>query len=115
VVDRQQVYRTISREEMLHLFEFGDDENSDTLIDIGQQYRQADTRNISSQTANSLKQNASRSHGSCASDKVMESLLGKHRQRWGYYFIFYIKRTNNFLASILFGCLPSTLEYGTRI
>ncbi|KAH8491192.1 hypothetical protein H0E87_023363 [Populus deltoides] len=82
VVDRQQVYRTISREEMLHLFEFGDDENSDTLIDIGQQYRQADTRNISSQTANSLKQNASRSHGSCASDKVMESLLGKHRQRW---------------------------------
>ncbi|KAJ6877208.1 protein CHROMATIN REMODELING 20-like [Populus alba x Populus x berolinensis] len=82
VVDRQQVYRTISREEMLHLFEFGDDENSDTLIDIGQEYRQADTRNISCQTANSLKQNASRSHASCASDKVMESLLGKHRQRW---------------------------------
>ncbi|XP_011038466.1 PREDICTED: protein CHROMATIN REMODELING 20-like isoform X2 [Populus euphratica] len=82
VVDRQQVYRTISREEMLHLFEFGDDENSDTLIDIGQEYRQADTRNISCQTANSLKKNASRSHGSCASGKVMESLLGKHRQRW---------------------------------
>ncbi|KAG5232712.1 protein CHROMATIN REMODELING [Salix suchowensis] len=81
VVDRQQVYRTISREEMLHLFEFGDDENSDTLIDIAQENIHADTRNISCQTANSLKQNASRSHGSC-SDKVMESLLGKHRQRW---------------------------------
>jgi transcriptional regulator ATRX len=26
VVDRQQVSRTISREEMLHLFEFGDEE-----------------------------------------------------------------------------------------
>ncbi|KAJ6360032.1 hypothetical protein OIU77_004108 [Salix suchowensis] len=66
VVDRQQVYRTISREEMLHLFEFGDDENSDTLIDIAQENRHADTRNISCQTTNSWKQNASRSHGSCA-------------------------------------------------
>ncbi|CAK7341191.1 unnamed protein product [Dovyalis caffra] len=82
VVDRQQVYRTISREEMLHLFEFGDDENSDTLNDIGQEYRHADTRNITCQTANSLKQNVPHSHGSCTSDKLMESLLGKHRQRW---------------------------------
>ncbi|XP_062205430.1 protein CHROMATIN REMODELING 20 [Phragmites australis] len=39
VVDRQQVSRTISKEEMLHLFEFGDEElveqseNSSTMID----------------------------------------------------------------------------------
>ncbi|VFQ62592.1 unnamed protein product [Cuscuta campestris] len=29
VVDRQQVHRTMSREEMLHLFEFGDDDGAD--------------------------------------------------------------------------------------
>ncbi|KAG6737428.1 hypothetical protein POTOM_058949 [Populus tomentosa] len=82
VVDRQQVYRTMSREEMLHLFEFGDDEKSDTLNDIGQEYRHADTRNVTCQTVNSLKENIPCSHGSCSSDKIMESLLDKHRQRW---------------------------------
>ena len=38
MVDRQQVSRTISKEEMLHLFEFGDEElldesGNDTIID----------------------------------------------------------------------------------
>jgi transcriptional regulator ATRX len=71
----------MSREEMLHLFEFGDDEKSDTLNDIGQEYRHADTRNVTCQTINSLKENIPCSHGSCSSDKLMESLLDKHRQR----------------------------------
>ncbi|KAG9133367.1 hypothetical protein Leryth_025040 [Lithospermum erythrorhizon] len=30
VVDRQQVHRTISKEEMLHLFDLCDDENSES-------------------------------------------------------------------------------------
>ncbi|KAJ6349364.1 hypothetical protein OIU77_006867 [Salix suchowensis] len=82
VVDRQQVYRTMSKEEMLHLFELGDDEQSVTLNDVGQEYRQADAKNVTCQTMNSLKENMPRSHGSCSSDKLMENLLGKHHQRW---------------------------------
>ena len=31
VVDRQQIHRTMSKEEILHLFDFGEDENSDML------------------------------------------------------------------------------------
>ncbi|KAJ8544119.1 hypothetical protein K7X08_028630 [Anisodus acutangulus] len=34
VVDRQQVHRTISKEEMLHLFEFGDDESCDIPLEL---------------------------------------------------------------------------------
>ncbi|WZZ56869.1 hypothetical protein YC2023_056976 [Brassica napus] len=50
VVDRQQVHRTISKEEMLHLFEFDDDdEKSDAVTEI-----------------------------SCDSDKLMENLLQRH-------------------------------------
>ncbi|XP_021684987.2 protein CHROMATIN REMODELING 20 isoform X2 [Hevea brasiliensis] len=78
VVDRQQVHRTISKEEMLHLFEFGDDENSDPLTELGQ----ADDRDMSCQVGDSLKQRVPLSHGGCSSDKLMESLLSKHHPRW---------------------------------
>ncbi|XP_012089374.1 protein CHROMATIN REMODELING 20 isoform X2 [Jatropha curcas] len=82
VVDRQQIHRTISREEMLHLFEFGDDENTDPQIELGQEVRQTDDQNMSCQVGTSLKQNLPLSHGSCSSDKLMERLLGKHHPRW---------------------------------
>nr|KYP74497.1 Transcriptional regulator ATRX [Cajanus cajan] len=59
VVDRQQVHRTISKEEMLHLFEFGDDDNPETLADL-----------------------IPHSNGSSYSDKLMETLLSKHHPRW---------------------------------
>ncbi|XP_065852445.1 protein CHROMATIN REMODELING 20 isoform X2 [Euphorbia lathyris] len=62
VVDRQQVHRTISREEMLHLFEFGD-EISDSLTEL-----QEDDQ----------KQKVP----SCSSDKFMETLLAKHHPSW---------------------------------
>lgn len=86
VVDRQQVHRTISREEMLHLFEFGDDENSDPLTDIGQEDGQADDCSMSG-VGNSLKQRVPLSHGSCSSDKLMESLLSRHHPRFFFSFI----------------------------
>ncbi|GAV83009.1 SNF2_N domain-containing protein/Helicase_C domain-containing protein [Cephalotus follicularis] len=76
VVDRQQVHRTISREEMLHLFEFGDDETLDSLNEVDQD------QNMTCQVGNSLNYNGTLSHGSCLSDKLMESLLGKHNPRW---------------------------------
>ncbi|KAE9611986.1 putative DNA helicase chromatin remodeling SNF2 family [Lupinus albus] len=70
VVDRQQVHRTISKEEMLHLFEFGDDENPETLVEL------------SEENGHTLKHTVSHSNGSSNSDKLMESLLSKHHPRW---------------------------------
>ncbi|WCJ21115.1 DNA repair and recombination protein RAD54-like [Euphorbia peplus] len=75
VVDRQQVHRTISREEMLHLFEFGD-ENSDSLTEL-----QEDDLYISCEAGTSQKK-APPSHCSCSSDKFMETLLAKHHPSW---------------------------------
>ena len=53
VVDRQQVHRNISKEEMLHLFEFDEAEDS---------------------------QNTSQKVG-CCSDKMMENLLQRHNPK----------------------------------
>ncbi|CAN0903300.1 Protein CHROMATIN REMODELING 20 [Linum grandiflorum] len=72
VVDRQQVHRTISREEMLHLFEFGDEEIPDTVNENGEE----------NTSGASGKHKVPLSNGSCPSDKVMESLLGNHHPRW---------------------------------
>ncbi|XWS57776.1 hypothetical protein CRYUN_Cryun09bG0202200 [Craigia yunnanensis] len=79
VVDRQQVHRTISKEEMLHLFEFGDEENLDTLMELSEENG---NQNVTCEVGKSLKQKMPLSHGSCSSDKLMESLLGKHHPRW---------------------------------
>ncbi|CAI0385224.1 unnamed protein product [Linum tenue] len=77
VVDRQQVHRTISREEMLHLFEFGDEENPDTLNENDEENTRAGVSGCS------VKHKVSLSNGSCPSDKVMETLLGNHHPRVG--------------------------------
>ncbi|KAH9706873.1 protein CHROMATIN REMODELING 20 [Citrus sinensis] len=77
VVDRQQVHRTISKEEMLHLFEFGDDENPDPLTAVSKENGQGSSQN----TNCALKHKLPLSHEGC-SDKLMESLLGKHHPRW---------------------------------
>ncbi|XP_031283826.1 protein CHROMATIN REMODELING 20 isoform X1 [Pistacia vera] len=82
VVDRQQVHRTISKEEMLHLFEFGDDENPDPLPEVCQENGQENSQTTTCKIGNSLKHKLPLSHGSCLSDKLMESLLGKHHPRW---------------------------------
>lgn len=79
VVDRQQVHRTISKEEMLHLFDFGDEENFDTLMELSEDNG---NQNATGNVGKSLNQNMPLSHGSCSSDKLMESLLGKHHPRW---------------------------------
>ncbi|KAL9420219.1 hypothetical protein AB3S75_037908 [Citrus x aurantiifolia] len=77
VVDRQQVHRTISKEEMLHLFEFGDDENPDPLTAVSKENGQGSSQN----TNCALKHKLPLLHEGC-SDKLMESLLGKHHPRW---------------------------------
>ncbi|KAM7526677.1 hypothetical protein LguiA_016579 [Lonicera macranthoides] len=83
VVDRQQVHRTISKEEMLHLFEFGDDENPDTSPELeDQENRHVTKPNISGEAENGLKQKLPLNASFSAADKLMESLLGKHHPRW---------------------------------
>ncbi|XP_076904169.1 protein CHROMATIN REMODELING 20-like [Bidens hawaiensis] len=64
VVDRQQVHRTISKEEMLHLFAFGDDES----------------QNVASTQTNPSKQKDPH-HSTGSSDIFMEALLEKHQSR----------------------------------
>nr|XP_043631904.1 protein CHROMATIN REMODELING 20 [Erigeron canadensis] len=78
VVDRQQVHRTISKEEMLHLFAFGDDENLNASA-------KADLVNSKIAAAHSASEVASCSKQKSplvSSDKFMEVLLGKHHPRW---------------------------------
>ncbi|GFP90113.1 protein chromatin remodeling 20 [Phtheirospermum japonicum] len=65
VVDKQQVHRTMSKEEMLHLFDFGDDENGDTMHELGQDQEDAAKRKITGPVENS-------------SDKLFRSLISKH-------------------------------------
>ncbi|WVY97407.1 hypothetical protein V8G54_029558 [Vigna mungo] len=83
VVDRQQVHRTISKEEMLHLFEFGDDDNPETLGDLGQENEHQENP-IS--VGHSLKHTAPQSNGSSYSDKWIvnyhehESLLQENEE-----------------------------------
>ncbi|KAL9661427.1 hypothetical protein QQ045_026251 [Rhodiola kirilowii] len=75
VVDKQQVHRTMSKEEMLHLFDFGDDDNSSIFPEMVQE-------NGHVSEVNPLNQKWSGSHGSCSSDKLMGDLLGRHFPRW---------------------------------
>lgn len=82
MVDRQQVHRTISKEEMLHLFEFGDDENADPLTGLTQENGQAGSQDKNCQIGNILKNKVPLSKGSCSSDKLMESLCGKNHARY---------------------------------
>lgn len=78
MVDRQQVHRTISKEEMLHLFELGDDDNPETLADLSQENEHQDNPIL---VGHSLKHTAPHSNGTSYSDKLMESLLSKHHPR----------------------------------
>lgn len=90
VVDRQQVHRTISKEEMLHLFEFGDDENPDTLNDLDQENGHASNQTKTGEVGNPAKQKVPLSNGSCSSDKLMESLLSKHCPRYVLFYLYSI-------------------------
>ncbi|KAK7278207.1 hypothetical protein RJT34_23232 [Clitoria ternatea] len=81
VVDRQQVHRTISKEEMLHLFDFGDDENPETLVELSQENERTMDQNPIL-VEHSLKHTVPHSNGSSYSDKLMESLLSQHHPRW---------------------------------
>ena len=76
VVDRQQVRRTISKEEMLHLFEFGDDENHDGAEQVN------GANQSMSGSAEILPKHEPHLSNENSADKLMESLLSKHYPRY---------------------------------
>ncbi|XP_049389704.1 protein CHROMATIN REMODELING 20 [Solanum stenotomum] len=82
VVDRQQVHRTISKEEMLHLFEFGDDESCEIPLELKQVREHAGEANTNVDVGSVLKQKLTLPNGSSSSDKLMQSLIDRHHPRW---------------------------------
>nr|GEV58512.1 protein chromatin remodeling 20 isoform X1 [Tanacetum cinerariifolium] len=82
VVDRQQVHRTISKEEMLHLFAFADDENLNTSSKLDQVSSNVSSAQSTNEVGNCSKQKSSLAHATISSDKFMEKLLSKHQPRW---------------------------------
>lgn len=82
VVDRQQVHRTISKEEMLHLFDFSDDEHCETLPELNNLIEHQTKPYSSPDNDNYRKQAASLTYGNVSADKLMESLLNNHGPRW---------------------------------
>lgn len=83
VVDRQQVHRTMSKEEILHLFEFGDDEGADVIPEMGQESETgvAADPNTAGNAGGLLKQKISLPHGSSSSDKMIKTLISRHHPR----------------------------------
>lgn len=79
VVDRQQVHRTISKEEMLDLFDFVDDESAHVSHGLGQEHV-VDKAHSTGSVGGVLKQRQLPSLGA-SSDKVMQSLISKHQPR----------------------------------
>ncbi|KAK9082988.1 hypothetical protein Scep_029459 [Stephania cephalantha] len=80
VVDKQQIHRHMSKEEMLHLFDFGDEENADIMLGMATENESVTNLDNTIQSATSLKEKLP--NGGCSSDKIMEHILGKHRPRW---------------------------------
>ncbi|XP_074572269.1 protein CHROMATIN REMODELING 20 isoform X2 [Curcuma longa] len=74
VVDRQQVHRTMSKEEMLHLFDFGDDENADVT-------EPADISLVTSDYERTNKIGCSK-NSLVSADNIMDRLLRRHHPRW---------------------------------
>ncbi|KAI8539501.1 hypothetical protein RHMOL_Rhmol09G0188200 [Rhododendron molle] len=73
VVDRQQVYRTMSKEEMLHLFDFSDDE-SDSLPELVEENGHSIKQSTGGQVGIFQKQKLPLPDGTCSSDKFMEDM-----------------------------------------
>lgn len=67
---------------MLHLFEFGDDENHE-----GPEHDNGANQSIAGSHDNMPKHETHLSYGNCA-DKLMENLLSKHYPRYVPMFLF---------------------------
>ncbi|MCD7462190.1 hypothetical protein HAX54_047953 [Datura stramonium] len=82
VVDRQQVHRTISKEEMLHLFEFGDDDGCDIPLELKEVREQSSEANTNIDVGSGPKQKLAFPNGCSSSDKLMQTLIDRHHPRW---------------------------------
>ncbi|XP_008807947.1 protein CHROMATIN REMODELING 20 isoform X2 [Phoenix dactylifera] len=82
VVDRQQIHRTMSKEEILHLFDFGEDENSD-MLEQKQENQVLPNKDTSGEIGCSWGQKSlPLCHGASCTDKIMESIFSRHYPRW---------------------------------
>lgn len=81
VVDKQQVHRTISKEEMLDLFYFGDEEDHDMLPQLGQEKMEAAEVIKSCNVDNSANQEVPSPQGGISSDGLMQKLIDRHHPR----------------------------------
>lgn len=82
VVDRQQVHRTMSKEEMLHLFDFGDDENADAVLEQGQEISVSSNHEMIGKAGAVKHKSLPILKAICSSDKFMDGLLSRHYTRW---------------------------------
>lgn len=82
VVDRQQIHRTMSKEEILHLFDFGDDDNADAVLDQSQESKVPSNQDMIGKLGALKQKSFPLSRGSCSSDKFMDSLLSRHYPRY---------------------------------
>lgn len=81
VVDRQQIHRTMSKEEILHLFDFGEDENSD-MLQQKQENQVLPNQDKTGEIGCSWGQKSlPLSHGASCTDKIMESIFSRHFPR----------------------------------
>ncbi|GAB2287183.1 hypothetical protein Dimus_021567 [Dionaea muscipula] len=81
VVDKQQIHRTMSKEEILHLFDFGDEETLDAFPELAQLDDHVTNPKVSG-SVSMLRKKLSESSGSSLSDKLMETLINRHYPRW---------------------------------
>ncbi|GAB2229109.1 hypothetical protein Droror1_Dr00023245 [Drosera rotundifolia] len=82
VVDKQQVHRTMSKEEILHLFDFGDDEPLDAFSELAEPNGHATNPKLSGNVSSQLRKKLSESSRSSVSDKLMETLINRHYPGW---------------------------------
>lgn len=82
VVDRRQVLRSMSKEELSNFFNFDDDESLKVLPESNIKNGHATVCNNSKRVEDSLKLSSFVCPKSCSSDKLMKKLLDQHRPRY---------------------------------
>ncbi|KAJ3682438.1 hypothetical protein LUZ60_015011 [Juncus effusus] len=81
VVDRQQVYRTMSKEEIKHLFDFGDEELLDQNKDLAASLKNDNSKDVGPSKEKHKSTMPAQEAGSC-SDVIMNNLLSLHQPSW---------------------------------
>lgn len=76
------MHRTMSKEEILHLFDFGDDDNADAVLDQSQESSVLLNQDMTGKLGALKQKSLPLSRGSCSSDKFMDNLLSRYYPRY---------------------------------